>query len=306
MTRNVEPVLSVSRRTDIPAFYLTWFMQGIDKGFFDVKNPFTGQIRTVAASPDTVHTIVFWSKNFGPFLRSDIGARLIRAGYHLYFHFSINSESDLLEPNVPTLEERLKQLSLLCERFGGSCVAWRFDPVCFYRVEGSHLQNNLSDFPQIADAAHTAGVKRCITSFMDQYRKISRRLSCLKEKGETVPEPVDADLETRKRVIRRMADLLAEKGIGLELCCEKALLPELEGNSNVRASACISGGIFETLFGGNPDKRRDRGQRSDQGCMCTRSVDIGSYDEHPCLHNCLFCYANPQIDREIKAKRGGS
>ena len=306
MTRNVEPVLSVSRRTDIPAFYLDWFMQGIEEGFFEVRNPYSGQTRTVDASVDAVHTIVFWSKNFGPFLESDVGDRLIRTGYHLYFHFTINSESALLEPNLPPLEERLEQLSLLCERFDGRSVAWRFDPVCFYRVEGSPLQNNLADFPQIADAAHAAGVNRCITSFMDQYRKISRRLSCLKKEGTTVPEPVDADGETRKRVIERMAALLEKKGIGLELCCENALLPELGENSNVKPSACISGALFETLFGGRPDRRRDRGQRSGQGCMCTRSVDIGSYRDHPCLHNCLFCYANPQIDREISKKRAGA
>ena len=306
MTRNVDTVLSVSRRTDIPAFYLDWFMQGIEKGCFEVRNPYSGLTRTVDASPDAVHTIVFWSKNFGPFLGSGVGNRLTRMGYHLYFQFSINSESRLLEPNVPPLDQRLEQLSFLCERFGGMKVAWRFDPVCFYRVEGSHLQNNLSDFPRIADAAHAAGVNRCITSFMDQYRKISRRLSCLKKEGTTVPEPVEPDGETRKKVIERMAALLEKKGIGLELCCEKALLTELEEHSNVQPGACISGPLFETLFGGIPDKRRDRGQRAGQGCMCTRSVDIGSYRDHPCVHNCLFCYANPQIDREISEKRAGA
>jgi DNA repair photolyase len=30
--------------------------------------------------------------------------------------------------------------------------------------------------------------------------------------------------------------------------------------------------------------------------MCGASKDIGSYNLHPCRHNCLFCYANPACD----------
>ena len=39
--------------------------------------------------------------------------------------------------------------------------------------------------------------------------------------------------------------------------------------------------------------RRDTGQRVQKGCGCKVSVDIGVYHQHPCYHNCLFCYANP-------------
>ena len=65
-----KTVLSVSRRTDIPAFYLDWFMQGIEKGFFDVVNPYNRKTSRVDARPRRIHSIVFWSKNFGPLLDS--------------------------------------------------------------------------------------------------------------------------------------------------------------------------------------------------------------------------------------------
>ncbi len=32
-------ILSVSRRTDIPAFYSDWFFRGLDQGFVLVPNP---------------------------------------------------------------------------------------------------------------------------------------------------------------------------------------------------------------------------------------------------------------------------
>lgn len=257
------------------------------------------------ATPGAVNTIVFWSKNYGPFLESGIGPSLIRMGYNLYFHFSLISGPSILEPNVPRLSERLKQLFSLCEQFGGKSVAWRFDPICFYRIGKGGIKNNLSDFPDIAEAARTSGVKRCIASFMDQYRKIDRRISYLKAKGTEVPEPAETDERKKMEVVERMARLLTERGIRLELCCEKDLCCKIREKSLVRPSACISGPLFETLFGTNPDKRRDRGQRASQGCLCTRSVDIGSYDEHPCFHNCVFCYANPVIDTEIRSRRNG-
>ena len=43
---------------------------------------------------------------------------------------------------------------------------------------------------------------------------------------------------------------------------------------------------------------KDSGQRRAAGCTCGVSKDIGSYNLHPCSHNCLFCYANPTCDEK--------
>jgi hypothetical protein len=100
-------VLSASRRTDVPAFYMDWFMRSIEQGFFEVTNPYNRRKSIVAATPDKVHTIVFWSKNFARFLDHHYGDFLQRQGYHLFFNFTINSENPLLEPHVPPLQQRL-------------------------------------------------------------------------------------------------------------------------------------------------------------------------------------------------------
>jgi len=73
MSPNPAKILSASRRTDIPGFYTDWFMERIRLGFFEVKNPYTRKVQTVAASKESVHSIVFWSKNYGPFLRQKAG-----------------------------------------------------------------------------------------------------------------------------------------------------------------------------------------------------------------------------------------
>jgi hypothetical protein len=86
-------------------------------------------------------------------------------------------------------------------------------------------------------------------------------------------------------------------GLTLQLCCETTLLNAMPADSPVRASACISAARLANLYGPDISMARDNGQRTAAGCRCTVSRDIGSYRLHPCHHNCLFCYANPTMDR---------
>jgi hypothetical protein len=131
MSPNPAKILSASRRTDIPGFYMDWFMERIRIGFFEVKNPYTRITRKVEASKDSVHSIVFWSKNYDAFIHTGAGEKLKRLGFNLYFNFTINSESPLLEKSIPPLSQRLNQLKQLASLFGPRNIAWRFDPVCF-------------------------------------------------------------------------------------------------------------------------------------------------------------------------------
>ncbi|MCP4691665.1 MAG: DUF1848 domain-containing protein [Desulfobacterales bacterium] len=287
MKPSTRIVISASRRTDIPAFYMNWFMEGVQRGEFEVTNPFNRRITITPATPDKVHTIVFWSKNFGPFIEGGFGEILESAGFHLFFNFTINSESPLLEPGVPPLSERLDQLERLARRHGPETIHWRFDPICFYRRNGE-IRNNLKDFEFIAQEASRSGVRRCITSFMDHYRKIDARVSGLR--GFSFVEP---SMETRLNLLENMEKTLFPLKIHLQTCCERHILETLPLASGVTASACIPNHRLMTLFGPGISRRKDSGQRVKAGCGCKVSSDIGSYQRHPCYHNCLFCYANP-------------
>ena len=281
-------VISASRRSDIPAFYMPWFMEQIKRGVFDVVNPFNRKVRKVPATAADVHTIVFWSKNFGLFLRENRAEKLQQAGYHLFFNFTINSSAPLLEPRVPPLDARLNQLAQLCDRFGSSVIHWRFDPICFFRVNNGVLNDNLHDLRRIAEKAAECGIKQCITSFLDFYPKIARRIAALPGFSFLNP-PMDAKITT----ILKIEQLLSTYKINLKLCCEKEVMDRLPGSSTVTESACIPNDLLVKLFGGNLSLKKDTGQRIRKGCGCKVSVDIGSYHHHPCFHNCLFCYANP-------------
>jgi hypothetical protein len=281
-------VISASRRTDIPAFYMPWFMAQIDRGVFEVVNPFNQRVSVVPATPDAVHTIVFWSKNFGPFIEGRYGDQLLALGYHLFFNFTVNSAAAVLEPNVPALDERLNQLQYLAEHFGPRAINWRFDPLCFYRTGQGPLNDNLHDFAYIAGKAAGWGIERCITSFMDHYPKIGRRLSS--RAGFTFIDPPMVD---KVRTLAKMEALLAAFDIQLRTCCEKDVSDALGRDSSIAPSACIPNDLLLELYGGNLSLKRDTGQRVKAGCGCRVSVDIGSYRQQPCYHNCLFCYANP-------------
>ncbi|HDI61244.1 MAG TPA: DUF1848 domain-containing protein [Desulfobacteraceae bacterium] len=287
MTAARRCVLSASRRTDIPAFYLDWFLEGIRRGHFEVRGPYRRQPRQVPASAAAVHSIVFWSKDFGPFLRRRVGERLQRMGFHLFFNFTVNSRDRILEPRVPALNERLDQLAELSRRFSPTAIHWRFDPICHYRTADGRAHDNRGDFERIADAAATAGIRRCVTSFVDLYPKVRRRAERV---GVLFEDPSMAD---KVAILEAMDQMLQCRGISLETCCEADVLAHLPVDTNIRAGACIPSERLMALFGGRLSLRQDSGQRRQAGCRCRASVDIGSYDLHPCRHNCLFCYARP-------------
>jgi len=306
MSKTDKIVLSASRRTDIPAFYLNWFMERIEKGSFPVVNPYNRVTKTIDASSSHVHTIVFWSKNFSPFLQSGTGHRLLRKGYHLFFNFTVNSECQLLEPAIPRLEERIGQLAQLCDEFSPETVNWRFDPICFYRDKNGVFGNNLSDFEFIAQNASRVGITRCVTSFADDYAKIKRRTASLWQNHENAPLLVDPGREKKIDILTRMERVLQPKGICLLTCCEKELMAALPRPTTISENACIPGKRLQKMFQGTPVTKKDPGQRSKKGCRCTQSVDIGSYDSHPCFHNCRFCYANPAMDTKTTFPPNGS
>ena len=288
MKKTDQIVVSASRRTDIPAFYMDWFMEQIKKGAFDVVNPYNRRKFKVPATPDRVHTIVFWSKNFDPFIKGGFGRKLSEMGYNLFFNFTLNSNNALLEPRIPSLVLRLEQLRELTRDYDPRTLNWRFDPICFFRFDQQPVKDNLDDFSRIAAWASQCGISRCITSFMDDYAKIKKRIVSML--GFSFIDPV---LSEKINILLKMEKELAGKNMDLYACCEKEVLDALPSWSGIRNSSCIPNDLFVEIFGGELSFKKDMGQRTERGCGCMVSMDIGSYHLHPCYHNCLFCYANP-------------
>ncbi len=80
-------IVSASRATDIPAFYMDWFIDRLKAGYCVWKNPFNGKESYVSFA--NTRFIVFWSKNPAPLI--PYLPILKEMGLKCYFQFTLNS-----------------------------------------------------------------------------------------------------------------------------------------------------------------------------------------------------------------------
>ncbi|MBI2321895.1 MAG: DUF1848 family protein [Chloroflexi bacterium] len=281
-------VVSASKRTDIPAFYLRWFAERVAEGFVDVRNPLYRHLTTrVSLRPDDVAWIVFWSRSYGALPR--FAARF--AAYQLYFQFTINPPDPWLEAHVPPTAAALRQAEWLAARYGGERIAWRYDPIACWRRDGRVETNDDPQFfARVCAELAALGVRRCFTSFADHYTKVQRRLAQLDPAAAWIDPPT---AEKRARAAE-LAAIAAAHGVALLACCE----PGIEDVPGVAPGACIDGALLGALGGEGVSTARssDAQVPGRAACRCTRAVDVGDYERQPCGYGCLYCYARQRHD----------
>ncbi|MHA1732123.1 MAG: DUF1848 family protein [Promethearchaeota archaeon] len=279
------PVISCSRRTDIPAFFMDWLLDRVREGFVDVPNPFfKKQVTRVSLDPRDAPVWVWWSKNFGPWLEAfgDGGGLLGRYRGH-YFQFTINGPSEVEMGVRVNLEERLHQVQRLVDAFGPKAVMWRFDPIVHWRdARTEHTRDNLDHFETIARRVADLGLREVTFSFATPYKKVVRRME---RRGRPL---VDPPLSRKLEVLRGLLEVCRANGLTMKSCCGPPEFIELEG---VEPAHCVDGRLLSELYDIGLPVARDTGQR--EACGCTLSKDIGQYDgPFTCLHQCDYCYAS--------------
>ena len=275
----MKNIISASRRTDIPAFYLNWLIERIKAGFVDVRNPFYPKnVKHVSLLPDDVAWIVFWSRNYGHFLKK----RAIFADYQLFFHFTILSPS-LLEKSPMPVQRQLKQLEQLVKLYGAQRIIWRYDPLVFWR-KGKDIQTNFNEkeFEYLAREIRSMGVKSCTISVAHPYAKFEKRL---KHKFPEIKLLTPQDDFVRSTV-NNLVSIARSCNLTLKACCTDFLL-QLNG---IEKAACIDGRLLNQL---SADRVSEARAPSRPQCACTKSIDIGDYRRQPCYFGCIYCYANP-------------
>ncbi len=280
-----SPIISCSRRTDIPAFLMEWVIHRIKEGYVDVVNPFNRkQINRVSLSPNDVKCFVWWSKNFRDWIDTYNKNKNLFDSYQGHsFQFTINSPSEL-ERNIKlSLDERIKQLEWLSEEFGLSAINYRYDPIIFYRKKNSNIiSNNLGEFRTIIEKVSNIGIREIIFSFATVYSKVKKRMNA---RGYI---PIDPSLNKKKEILNELLQICNKYNVQLKACCQPKLL-EIEG---VEQAHCIDAYKIEKLIKEKIPKIKDTGQRKD--CGCFKSKDIGGYSGiFRCKHNCDYCYASP-------------
>ncbi len=280
-----SPIISCSRRTDIPAFLMDWVLERIKKGYVDVVNPFNRkQVNRVSLSPEDVKCIVWWSKNFEEWIKAYKNNKNLFKSYKGHsFQFTINSPSQLEKNLKISLDKRFEQLEWLIKEFSISAVNYRFDPIIFYKVKSSNeIKNNLDKFKSIIETVANKGITEITFSFATIYSKVNKRMSA---RGYI---PIDPELEKKKEILERLKKICLDLNVQMKACCQPDLL-EIEG---IEQAHCIDANKIEKLINEKIPKRKDTGQRKD--CGCFKSKDIGgSTGIFRCRHNCDYCYASP-------------
>jgi len=279
----MKTVISASRRTDLPAFFPDRLAAALRAKSVRVLGP-RGHLRAVDLDPRSVHTVVLWSKNFRNLVRNEAGLRDLLAAYdQLYLHFTVTGLGGTpVEAGAPDLGEALAQLPALVAIAGlAQRISLRFDPMLFWR-EGTAVHSNLTSFGRIAAAAAGLGVRDIRVSFAQWHPKARKRASI---RGFDFVDPPEAEKKARAAALAAEAGKL---GLDLYACCQ----PFLKESDGIRPSACIDGRLLQSLHPGREPVscKKDGSQRA--GCLCTESLDIGSYTQ-TCPHGCVYCYANP-------------
>lgn len=308
-------ILSVSRATDVPAFYAEWFFRSLERGYCRWRNPFNGVDSYI--SFENVHFIVFWSKNPKPLI--PYLPLLKEKGINCYIQYTLNDYvQEALEPGVPQLQQRIETFKRLATILGFGSVVWRFDPLIL--TDKISIDELLGKIERIGNQLKGFSEK-LVFSFADiaSYRKVSGNL---KSHGINYKEWSEAEM---RDLARRLADMNYMNGWGYRLatCAEKI---NLKGYG-ISHNRCIDDGLIARiawrdnelmkhlgieicqsipdLFGQReiPEgaiplddehsatrtrKNLDSGQRKLCGCIAAK--DIGQYNT--CPHGCLYCYAN--------------
>ncbi len=263
-------ILSVSRRTDIPALYSEWFYRRMEEGYVLVRNPMNHhQVSRIRLSPDVIDCIVFWSKNPRPLL-----ARLPEIeNYPFYFQFALNAYGPDLEERMPALFERIDTFKSLSKIIGPDRVIWRYDPVIVTDVYS--VKFHMERFEFLARELRSF-TKRCVISFVDSYRKLRSNFTRL-----GVRELSDEEMIA---LARCFSGICGEQGMILETCAERMDLSAF----GIAHGHCIDGKLISDLFGKKISVPKDKNQRAE--CGCGSSVDIGQYNT--CPYGFAYCYAN--------------
>jgi len=279
----MSKIISVSRRTDIPAFYGEWFMDRLRQGFAGWENPFGGQKYLVSLKPGDVLALAFWSKNYRPFLEPlrDVKKR----GYRCIFNYTITGLPNHFECNLVETDDAIDSFIEISRMFSPEHIGWRYDPIVVSDVTGSRF--HLEKFEYIASrlAKYT---KRCFLSYAITYGKVARNFKKFTDDtGIGFYDPTEME---KIKLANMFSDIARKYGIQVYTCCGDYLI-----NDKIFKAHCLDGDLISDLYFEGNWKGQEKPTRKE--CGCTVSTDIGKYDT--CPHGCIYCYANVNKERAV-------
>lgn len=277
-------ILSVSRRTDIPAFYIEWFIKRLKEGYLFVRHPYTGEYFYVSLKPENILGIVFWSKDYSKLLQRL--QEIEGVTHRLFFHFTITGLPQDIETNAPPYLEAVKDFLFIARRYSPRHIIWRFDPICI--TDKIPFEYHLEAFRRLAEMLR-GYCYTCYISFVNPYYKVIKNLE-----RYTLHRLLDISYEEKRRYAEQLVDVAKQYGIRIYACCNDYLLPDEKNplfnrGDKVQKGSCINRNYLARIWDiKGLDYEPPSPTRKE--CACTKSIDIGAYNT--CPHGCIYCYAN--------------
>lgn len=263
-------ILSVSRRTDIPAFYTEWFFNRLNEGYVLVRNPMNyHQVSKISLTPSVIDCIVFWTKD--PTYMLDKLDLLSK--YNYYFQITINAYDNKIERNLPSKDAIIGAFKELSAKIGKEKTIWRYDPIIL--TNEIDIEYHCKYFDSLASKLE-GYTNRCIISFVDLYKKSERNMKNIKGKS--------IDNAKMLEIGRRLSEIAFNHNLKIGTCSELIDLSSV----GIEHAKCIDDRLISEIIGLNIIIEKDKNQRDI--CGCVASIDIGAYNT--CKHGCLYCYAN--------------
>ncbi len=267
-------ILQTGMRTDIPAFYSTWFMNRVREGYVCTRNPYNpSQVTKYRISPNVVDMIGFCTKNPAPMLPCLEELR----PYGQYWFVTITPYGKETEPFVPDKEKVLEDFRRLSETVGADACGWRYDPI--FISETYTAERHLAEFEHMASVL-SGYTHSCVISFIDLYAKTKRNF----------PEAKRVTREERLMLGKEMVRIGKQYDMVIRPCAEGTELAAYGAD----CSGCVTQKIYEQAIGSRLIIPKSvKSQRAE--CACVFGRDIGQYNT--CGHLCRYCYANE--DKEL-------
>ena len=206
-------IISASYKTDIPAFYGSWFMNRLRAGYCRVINPYNQRDSTVSLRPEHVDGFVFWTKNGGPFLRS---LDEVSEEFSFYVQYSVNGYPRQLEYSVVEKERSIDHIRHICSKFGRQSVVWRYDPVLISSLTPDNF--HLDNFENIASSL-SGVVDEVVISFAQIYAKTERNMNAAAKVFQF--SWIDPSGREKVELASKLTQIAKSKGIQLTVCSQK-------------------------------------------------------------------------------------
>ena len=269
-------ILSVSTRCDIPAQYFDWFINRINEGYVDVRNPmFRNNVSRIMLNNDNIDAIVFATKN--PIYLSDKLETL--NDYKCIFHVTITPYKNDIEPNVPDKKKVIEAFKKISQARGINSLVLRYDPILLN--DKYTISYHIKAFEALCNQLQ-GYTRRVIISFIDIYKNTKNNSKVLNLKQITI--------EDINLIAEAFGTIANKYGMQISMCAEEYDLTKY----GINTDSCINQITMDML---HINKKFKKGKLRNK-CKCIETVDIGSYN--CCTHFCKYCYANFEESKVVE------